>query len=126
MVDSNGNVFFSRLRKVNDSVFGRILDDFLIEGENIIGTYQNIRDGVVFTNKRIIVIGAQIPNGKRKNYTSFPYRNISVFSLENEGAFDVEPKLSIYVPGIGTVKFQFSHSSDFKEFYKKIFGFALS
>lgn len=40
MMDSNGNLLFSRLRKVSGSVFGNTLNDFpFVEGEDIIVTY---------------------------------------------------------------------------------------
>lgn len=122
MMDSNGNLLFSRLRKVSGSVFGNTLNDFpFVEGEDIIVTYQNMRDGVVFTDKRIIVVEASPPNSKRKNYTSFPYRSISFFSSESKGAFDLDSKFCIYVSGIGNIIFQFSYNADFEEFCKKNF-----
>lgn len=59
MIDFNSNGFFARLRKVGLNEFGRIINDFLIDGESVIGTYKSVRDGVVFTNKRIIAINVQ-------------------------------------------------------------------
>ena len=56
MIDFDGKGFFARLKKVKDDEFGRIITDFLIDGESVIGAYRSVRDGVVFTNKRIITV----------------------------------------------------------------------
>ncbi|MBR0443686.1 MAG: PH domain-containing protein, partial [Clostridia bacterium] len=76
MIDFNSNGFFARLKKVSNKEFGSVIDDFLINGEEIIGTYQSVRDGVVFTNKRIIAINVQGLTGKKKDFTSIPYSKI--------------------------------------------------
>ena len=59
MIDFNANGFFARLKKVKNDEFGKMIDDFMIEGEEVVGAYQSVRDGVVFTNKRIIAINVQ-------------------------------------------------------------------
>ena len=58
MIDFDGKGFMARLRKVKDDDFGKIINDFLIDGEYVVGAYKSVRDGVVFTNKRIITINA--------------------------------------------------------------------
>ena len=82
MIDFNGSGFFARLKKVDNNSFGTMINDFLIDNERIIGSYQSIRDGVVFTNKRIIAINVQGITGKKKDFTSIPYSKITTFSLE--------------------------------------------
>ena len=58
------NATFAKLRPVNDNAFEKMIAPILIEGEDIIGSYQGIRDGVVFTCKRIIAINVQGITGK--------------------------------------------------------------
>lgn len=126
MIDFNNSGFFARLKKVKNNEFGRMIDDFLIGGEEIIGAYQSVRDGVVFTNKRIIAINIQGLTGKKKDFTSIPYSKITTFSLETAGFFDLDSELEIYLSGVGKVKFQFTDATDVKEICRVISEFALA
>ena len=126
MIDFNSNGFFARLKKVNNTEFGNIISDFLIAGEEVIGSYKSIRDGVVFTNKRIIAINVQGITGKKQDYTSIPYSKISTFSLETAGIFDLDSELELYMSGVGKVKFQFTGSTDVKEICKAISVYTLA
>ena len=126
MIDFNSNGFFARLKKVNNAEFGNIISDFLIAGEEVIGSYKSIRDGVVFTNKRIIAINVQGITGKKQDYTSIPYSKISTFSLETAGIFDLDSELELYMSGVGKVKFQFTGSTDVKEICKAISIYTLA
>ena len=61
------NATFAKLRPVNDNAFEKMIAPILVDDEEIIGSYQSIRDGVVFTNKRIITINIQGITGKKKD-----------------------------------------------------------
>ena len=126
MIDFNSSGFFARLKKVNCDEFGNIINDFLINGECVIGAYKSIRDGVVFTNKRIIAINVQGLTGKKQDYTSIPYSKITTFSLETAGFFDLDTELEIYLSGVGKVKFQFTQSTDVKEICREISNYTLA
>jgi hypothetical protein len=126
MIDFNSQGLFARLKKVDNSEFGKIISDFLIEGEDIIGAYKSVRDGVVFTNKRIIAINVQGITGKKQDYTSIPYSKISTFSLETAGVFDLDSELELYMSGVGKVKFQFTGSTDVKAICKAISKYTLA
>ncbi len=125
MIDFNTGGFFARLKKVDDKAFGKMIDDFLVDGESIIGSYQSVRDGVVFTNKRIIAINIQGLTGKKKDFTSIPYRMITTFSLETAGVFDLDAELEIYMSAVGKVKFEFAGSTNVKEICKLISTYTL-
>ena len=125
MIDFKEGGFFARLRKVENKAFGKVIDDFMIDGEEIVGSYQSVRDGVVFTNKRILAINVQGVTGKKKDFTSIPYNKITTFSLETAGMFDLDSELEIYISGIGKVKFEFTGSTNVKEICKIISTYAL-
>ena len=114
MIDFNSGGLFARLKKVQNDSFGSMIKDFLIDGEQIIGTYQSVRDGVVFTNKRIIAINVQGITGKKKEFTSIPYNKITTYALESAGVLDLDAELEIYLSGVGKVKFEFVGSTDVK------------
>ena len=126
MIDFNSQGLFARLKKVDNSEFGKIISDFLSEGEDVIGAYKSVRDGVVFTNKRIIAINVQGITGKKQDYTSIPYSKISTFSLETAGVFDLDSELELYMSGVGKVKFQFTGSTDVKAICKAISKYTLA
>ena len=125
MIDFNGSGFFARLKKVDNNSFEKMINDFLIDNETIIGSYQNIRDGVVFTTKRIIAINVQGVTGKKKDFTSIPYNKITTFSLETAGVFDLDAELEIYMSAVGKVKFEFTGSTNVKDICKTISTYAL-
>lgn len=125
MIDFNDEGVFARLRKVDDYAFGRVIEDFLIEDEEIVASYQSVRDGVVFTDMRIIAINVQGMTGKKKDFTSIPYSKITTFSLETAGFFDLDSELEIYISGLGKVRFEFTGSTDVKRICKIISTYTL-
>ena len=84
MIDFNSSGFFARLKQVSNDTFGKNVEDILINDEEIIGTYQSVRDGVVFTTKRIIAINVQGLTGKKKDFTSIPYNKITAYYYGDE------------------------------------------
>lgn len=61
--------------------------------------YKLIRDMVVFTDKRLILIDKQGMTGKKTEYKCIPYRSISRFSVETSGHFDLDSELNIWISG---------------------------
>ena len=125
MIDFASGGFFARLKKVKDEEYAKVIADFLIDGEAVVGSYKGVRDGVVFTNKRIIAINVQGITGKKQDYTSIPYSKISTFSLETAGLFDLDAELEVYISGVGQVKFEFTGNTNVKEICKIISQFTL-
>ena len=111
MIDFN-NKLLIKLSKVSNDKFDSTIKPLLIDGEEIIGCYQAMRDFVVFTNKRAISVNVQGVTGKKKDFTSMPYSKISVFSIETAGTIDLDSELELYYSGVGKIKFEFKGSSD--------------
>ena len=114
------NASFVKLRPVNDNAFEKMIAPLLVDGEVHIGSYQSIRDGVVFTNKRIIAINVQGITGKKKDFTTLPYSKIQAFSVETAGVFDLDSELDLWFSGIGNVKFEFIGAADVSYICKMI------
>lgn len=122
MIDfQNGSVF--KLKQ--NAEYAAMVTDLLLPGENIISAFKALRDGVVFTDKRIIAVNVQGITGKKKDYTSLPYSKIVVFSVETAGSFDLDSELELYFSGVGRVKFEFSGQTNVIEISRLIAGFAL-
>lgn len=114
------NASFVKLRPVNDNAFEKMVAPILVDGEELIGSYQSIRDGVVFTDKRIIAINVQGITGKKKDFTSLPYSKIQAFSVETAGVFDLDSELELWFSGVGRVKFEFIGATDVSYICKTI------
>ena len=106
MIDFKNASFF-KLKPVSDSDFASMITPMFAPGEQIIQTFRGIRDGVVFTNKRIITINVQGLTGKKKDFTSLPYSKIQAFSVESAGVFDLDSELDLWFSGMGRVRFEF-------------------
>ena len=111
MIDFENSEFL-KLRAVDPSSFSAALNPLLIPGEEIVAGFKTVRDGVVFTNKRVIAINVQGITGKKVDYTSLPYKKIQSYSVETAGMFDLDGELELWFSSVGRVRFDFSSGSD--------------
>ena len=119
MIDFSNAGFF-KLHPADNNTFSQMITPTFVEGETIIGTYQGLRDGVVFTNKRIITINIQGITGKKKDFTSLPYSKIQAYSIETAGHFDLDSELELWFSGMGKVKLEFISCANVSEICKII------
>lgn len=119
------NANYLKLKMVENTTFASAIEAMLIDGEQIISTYQGIRDGVVFTNKRIIAINIQGLTGKKKDLTSMPYSKIQVYSVETAGVLDLDSELELWFSGVGKVKLEFTSNSNVSEICRIISEYTL-
>ena len=83
-------------KKDNDKV-ERQLEGILIPGEQVELAYALVRDLIVFTEKRLILVDKQGVTGKKTSYKSIPYHSISRFTVESSGHFDLDAELKIWI-----------------------------
>lgn len=114
------NADFLKLKPADANVYADFITPMFVPGEEIIGTYQAIRDGVVFTNKRIMVINVQGITGKKKDCTSLPYSKIQAYSVETAGHLDLDSELEIWFSGLGKIKLEFVSRANVSEICKTI------
>lgn len=119
------NASYLKLKKTNANHLSKNLLNLLLPSENIIGVYSSVRDYVVFTDRRFIAVNVQGITGKKQDFTSMPYKNITVFSIETAGTFDMDSELELYFSGVGKVKFEFSGASDIIAIGKTISSYVL-
>ena len=124
MIDFN-NASFLKLKLTSNDDYAASIQPMLATGEQIISTYRGIRDGLVFTNKRIIAINVQGITGKKKDFTSLPYSKIQTYSVESSGVFDLDSELDIWLSGVGKIRFEFTGKSNVVEICRMISEFAL-
>ena len=119
MIDFN-NASFMKLKPVNNNTFASTITPMFVDGEEIVSTYQSIRDGVVFTNKRIFAINIQGITGKKKDFTSLPYSKIQAYSVETAGVLDLDSELELWFSGLGKVKLEFAANANVAQICKMI------
>ena len=124
MIDFN-NAALLKMKMVSVDTFSGKVEPLLTNGEEILSAYQSIRDGVVFTNKRIITINVQGITGKKQDFTSIPYSKIQTFSVETAGVFDLDSELDIWISGVGKVRFEFTSNANVAEICRSISEFVL-
>lgn len=117
MIDFNNKAFFKMQR--NDD-YAAIAVDLLDGDERVVSSFKSMRDGVVFTNKRIIAVNVQGLTGRKKDFTSLPYKNIVAFSVETSGTLDLDSELEIYFSALGKVKFEFTGRTNVVDISKLI------
>lgn len=122
MIDFKNKAFFKM--KPNPE-YGAIVSRILLDGEEIIESYSSMRDGVVFTDRRIIAINVQGITGKKKDFTSLPYSKIVAFSVETSGTFDLDAELDLFFSGLGQVRFEFTGKVDMPLISRTIAKFVL-
>jgi hypothetical protein len=72
----------------------------LANGEQIYAAFDFVRDAMLFTNGRLILVDKQGVTGKKIEYQSIPYRSILYFSVITEGHLFAEAHMQLYVDGI--------------------------
>lgn len=75
------------------------IQEFLIEGEEIIASFKFIRDSIVLTNLGIYMIDVQGMTGKKIETKFFPAKNVKSVSFESVGNFDLDVDVKIGVEG---------------------------
>ncbi|MGT2950583.1 helicase [Streptococcus cuniculi] len=73
------------------------LEAVLVASEQVTSAFSLVRDLIVFTDKRLILVDKQGMTGKKTSYKSIPYRSISRFEVETSGHFDLDAELKIWI-----------------------------
>ena len=92
----------------------------LVEGETVVDAYKSVRDGVVFTDRRIIAVNIKGITGSKRDFTSMPYKSVVAYSVETSGTFDLDSELEIYFSSLGRVKFEFTGRTKITEISRYI------
>ncbi|MDX8362103.1 MULTISPECIES: PH domain-containing protein [Bacillaceae] len=77
----------------------RELKSIITTDEKVEKAFKLIRDSIVFTNQRLILIDKQGVTGKKTEFHSIPYKSVTHFSVETAGTFDIDSELKIWISG---------------------------
>lgn len=106
------NAKYLKMRTVDTDSYDKTIGPMLIPGETVVAAFKSVRDGVVFTNRRIIAISVQGVTGTKKDVTSLPYNKIQLFSVETAGFLDVDWELEVWFSTLGKLRFEFLRGAD--------------
>lgn len=83
--------------KVSKEEVEKELGPILAASEEVDLAFKLVRDLIVFTDKRLIIVDKQGITGKKVEYHSYPFKAISHFSVETAGHFDLDAELKVWV-----------------------------
>ncbi|HFI0634620.1 TPA: PH domain-containing protein [Streptococcus suis] len=83
--------------QMNNDKVEQELADILLDAEQVEMAFSLVRDLIVFTEYRLILVDKQGMSGKKVSYKSIPYRSISRFTVETSGHFDMDAELKIWI-----------------------------
>ncbi len=72
----------------------------LAPGEQLQRAFGLIRDLIVFTDRRVILVNKEGVTAQKVEYRSIPYRAIVMYALETAGPFELEAELRIWLSGL--------------------------
>lgn len=108
--DSN----FLNLKQIDQNSIRREIFDFLVKGENIVDCFQTVRDQVIFTDKRIIVVNVQGITGKKVSYYFYPYSKVQTFGIETAGLLDIDSEMVLTFANGIVLQFDFRSHVDIR------------
>ena len=113
--------------EVSIEKISREFQPILLEDERIEKAYKLIRDMLVFTNKRLILVNKQGLTGSKIDYQSIPYGSIKMFSKESAGIGDLDAELKIWLTGESepTIKQDFRKGDNINEAYRVLSRYVL-
>ncbi len=97
----------------------------LVSGERVEKAYKLIRDLILFTDRRLIIVDKQGLTGKKVEHHSIPYRSITHFSIETAGTFDLDAELNVFVSGGAMYQKTFGKGVDIGQVQAVLAGYIL-
>lgn len=124
------SIFSSLFGNVSEVDHAKLEEEFstiLIATESIERAFKLVRDLVVFTNKRLVMVDKQGVTGKKKAYISVPYKSIIRFSKETAGHFDMDSEIKLWLSSTDQpLKIEFSKDKSIHDVYQSISEHVLS
>ena len=96
------------LKQADNKVFSSSIDPMLIPDEMICRTYQFLAFGVVFTNRRIVIIKPGEIIKAQTEYISLPFNRIQAYSIAASKGHGLNNELTIWCTGLGSIKMGFA------------------
>jgi hypothetical protein len=100
-------------------------ETLMVKDEVLSKAFKLIRDMLIFTNKRLLVIDKQ-GIGAKVEYLTIPYKSIEMFSMQSAGVMERDSEIALWIKGHDEArKFVFRRGSDIQGVYKLIGEYVL-
>lgn len=91
----------------------------LVANEQVIAGYKTVRDMVIFTSERIVMIDVQGITGRKESVTSVPFSSVKWYSMENAGTFDLDSEIKVGVQGMALpLSLKFGKGAELSKIYQ--------
>ena len=90
-------------------------ENVLMDGEIVDMEFKGLRDGMLFTDRRLVVLNSQGITGKKVEVSSFPWKSVTAYSVENSGTVDLDAELKICGSGWGVCEVQMTKGTNVRE-----------
>jgi len=102
------------------------LAPILMPGEKVEHAYKLVRDMIIFTDKRLLLVDKQGVTGKKVEFHSIPYDRISHFSVETAGSFDLDSEMKVALSGGAVFSKTFGRGVDITEVQRVLASYILN
>jgi Bacterial PH domain len=101
--------------------------DILVKNEDVVGGYALIRDSIIFTTERLLLINVQGVTGSKVEYKSIPYSSVKAFSMITAGTLDLDCEIVLTVSAMAgfPVSLKFKKGTDLNPIYKLLSTYTL-
>ena len=108
MINFSENAVYNLKPIDNEAVIDEV-QGLLVQDEEVLQAFQTMRDQFIFTNKRIVAIDVKGITGKKKEFSTLPYKNIQYYSIQTPGFAELIPdcELELYFNNGFTATFEF-------------------
>ena len=113
--------------ELNQKEMEEKISKFLLENEKLIKGYQIVRDVMILTDKRIIIVDYLGLRGKKIEYQMIPYHKINRLYIETPGNLDTDYTLKLFISGsLEPIEKQINRDVDIHELNHIIFSHMLT
>lgn len=119
-VSKVANTFSSKGTETSNDEAEKQIQKILVDNETVEHSYRLIRDLIVFTSKRLILVNKQGLSGKKIEYLTIPYNSIQRFSIETAGTFDLDSELKLYSSSEMIMKLEFGRGETIYNVQKQL------
>jgi hypothetical protein len=116
-----GNASLADFSEINEKI-----NPFLVPGEEIVSGYKLIRDLIIFTTERLILIDILGISVKKQSITSYPYSSVKWYSMESAGTLDLDSEIKLGVQQEAMpISLKFRKDTDLNPIYQQLSKYIL-
>ena len=125
---SSGILFDSNtlnLKEISLNDIRKEVNGLLIDGEQAIAAFQTVRDQVIFTDKRLLIVNVKGITGKKVAYFTYPYSKVQYFGIETAGLMDIDCELLLAFNDGNMLTLDFKSNVDIRQISSLIAAYVL-